>query len=330
MGSTSSKSNSRMMRIFIGYDGSSCADSALDDLQRAGLPREADAFVLTVSEVWLPPPPRVERVQSHSGAAAAAVLERAPSVSFLPDEVLEASRELALKGAARLRSYFADWRVQAEAVAGSPAREVLKKANEWDSDLIVVGCQGCSGLGRFLLGSVSQKVVSEAPCSVRVARGTVWKQGSPVRMVIGLDGSLASQAAVTTVASRTWPMGSEVRIVAVEDKLGLLGRIAPHAAQRIENHHIEARAWLEGLAKAAAARLRTADLTVSSKIEIGDPKRILVSDAEEWGAECIFLGSSGSRNHVNSLLLGSVATAVVARAHCSVEILRARQSIERG
>ena len=45
------------MKILIGYDGSDCAESALDDLQRAGLPPEARALILSVAEVWLPPPP---------------------------------------------------------------------------------------------------------------------------------------------------------------------------------------------------------------------------------------------------------------------------------
>jgi hypothetical protein len=45
------------MKILIAYDGSDCAEAALDDLQRAGLPVEAEAQIITVAEVWLPPPP---------------------------------------------------------------------------------------------------------------------------------------------------------------------------------------------------------------------------------------------------------------------------------
>ena len=45
------------MKILIGYDGSASADAALDDLQQAGLPDECAALVMSVAEVWLPPPP---------------------------------------------------------------------------------------------------------------------------------------------------------------------------------------------------------------------------------------------------------------------------------
>lgn len=40
------------MKILIGYDGSGCAEAALDDLQRAGLPSEVEALVLSVTEVF--------------------------------------------------------------------------------------------------------------------------------------------------------------------------------------------------------------------------------------------------------------------------------------
>ena len=45
------------MKILIGYDGSECADAALDDLMQAGLPANVEAYILSVAEVWLPPPP---------------------------------------------------------------------------------------------------------------------------------------------------------------------------------------------------------------------------------------------------------------------------------
>jgi nucleotide-binding universal stress UspA family protein len=313
------------MKILIGYDGSTCADCALEDLRRAGLPRESEAVVLSVGEIWLPHPRKPQPVRSDARAPAAASVKAAPEADLGPADALEEARKLALNAIARLESYFTEWELRAEATSGSPAREILKKANEWSPDLIVVGCQGRSGLGRFLLGSVSQKVVSEARCSVRVTRGTAWKNGSPVRIVIGLDGSTPSQAAVRAVASRSWPMGSEVRIIAVEDQPGPLGRIAPGVANLTEGNHHEIRVWIEAFTEAATKQLRAAELAVSSKIEIGDPKQILVTDAEEWGADCIFLGSSGSGNHHQNIVLGSVATAVVARAQCSVEISRSKQ-----
>lgn len=45
------------MKLLIGYDGSRCSEAALDDLTHAGLPVKGEAMVISVAEVWLPPPP---------------------------------------------------------------------------------------------------------------------------------------------------------------------------------------------------------------------------------------------------------------------------------
>jgi nucleotide-binding universal stress UspA family protein len=78
------------------------------------------------------------------------------------------------------------------------------------------------------------------------------------------------------------------------------------------------------LLQTAAKKLTDAELTVTSKIEQGDPKHLLIAAAEEWGADCIFIGASCEPQSFERLLLGTVATAVVARAHCSVEVVRQR------
>ena len=67
--------------------------------------------------------------------------------------------------------------------------------------------------------------------------------------------------------------------------------------------------------------LRRAGLHATPVIVQGDPKRVLVEQAEEWDADCTILGAKG-HGRVARFLLGSVSAAVAARAHCSVEIVR--------
>ena len=301
------------MKILIAYDGSDCAMAALDDLCRAGMPREADATRLSVSEVWLPLP--------HNSITATSAMQsgfpRQSSPTAATAQPITEALALALQARSRLLSHFPAWNTNAEESAGSPAREILKRASEIAPDLIVLGSHGHSGLGRFLLGSVSQKVVNEAPCSVRVARGTVWKNGAPVRILLGLDGSSGSLAAVDVIAGRAWPIASEVRIVTIIDP-----RTIGSAPQTSTGPSCVADEHIHEFIRRAARKLADAELTVSSKIEPGDPKKLLVAAAEEWGAECVFIGASCDPSSVGRLLLGTVATAVVARAHCSVEVVR--------
>src|SRR5262245_4865505 len=70
-------------------------------------------------------------------------------------------------GSARVKSLFPEWEARAEYLTGLPADALVEQATSWNADLIVVGSQGRSALGRLFLGSVSRRVVTEAPCSVR-------------------------------------------------------------------------------------------------------------------------------------------------------------------
>jgi len=303
------------MKILIGYDGSEQADAAIDDLRRAGMPREADAMVVSVAESWFVAQLNSRRARADHSIGPAGTAARAELV-----DPFEEAQLMATRASERILSYFSEWHVLTEVVSGSPAREVLRKAMEWEPDLIVVGAKGRSAAPGSLLGSVSQKIVNEAACSVRVARGVPWKESSPVRMIVGLDGHPMSALAVEAVAKRPWPAQSQARIVTVVDSMAQLPPDVRPSAQPAESGYDP----MTGLAfvDAALKRLSEAELITSSKVEDGDPKQVLVADADEWGADCIFLGSACPEAGMATRLLGSVSAAVVTRAHCSVEVVR--------
>ena len=304
-------------KILIGYDGSECADAALDDLSRAGLPPDAEVQVLSVAEAWLPPPPpsAYEIVEQAREVEVPADLKR---VYARDSQAAKDARDLAERASARLRANFPDWTVFADSSCGSPAWELVFRADQWQPDLIVVGSHGRTALGRFVLGSVSQRVLAEARCSVRVARGRLEEPGTPVRIIVGLDGSEGSVAAVREVAARSWPAHSEVRLMVADDPLAIVGDLIPLPPAVTENE----RAWASGILADSAALLRPAKIKVTSQLREGDPKHELAKAAEEWGADCIFVGSTGFSNRLERFVLGSVSAAVAARAHCSVEVIR--------
>jgi nucleotide-binding universal stress UspA family protein len=83
-------------------------------------------------------------------------------------------------------------------------------------------------------------------------------------------------------------------------------------------------AWARKRVEASAETVRASGLVVSSVVKEGDPRQVLIDEAEQWEADCIFVGARGLRSF-ERFLLGSVSTAVVARAHCSVEVVRSGQ-----
>ena len=312
-------------RILIGYDGSRCADAALDDLTHAGLPDEAEAQILSIAEVWLPPPPPsiYEIVAQAEQAQSPEELQRGFAKGCV---AAKAALALAERARDRVVANFPNWKVTADSSCGSPASELMARADKWKPDLIVVGSHGRTALGRFVLGSVSQRVLSEALCSVRISRGRVEEPDSPVRIMIGIDGSPASVDAAREVASRCWPPQSEVKVVVVDDPLfpDFLGDLIPPVKKMIEEDRSQERAWVTEVSTEPIELLRRAGLEVSSELREGEPKKALPAAAEEWRANCIFVGSTGFSNRVERFVLGSVSAAVAARAHCSVEVVRSK------
>ena len=319
-----------MMKILIGHDGSQSADAALVDLQRAGLPDDAEALIVSVADVITVP------VTSDYEFAAEALMSRRVTAGLVHAErqrerVLSEAKHFADRARDRVRSYFPHWNVRAETLAGPAASELISKANEWRPDLIVVGSHGRSAVGRFLLGSVSKKVVTDSDHTVRVSRGNVERDlNKPPRLVIGVDGSSEAEQAIRTVGSRVWPYGTEVRLVTVDDRISpqRIAHILPTAAEMIGSSNERAARNAEQMAQWAADELSAIGLEVSISLKKGDARRVLIDQAKFWNADSIFVGGRRFNNALERFQLGSVATALVTKAHCSVEVVRNSASDE--
>jgi nucleotide-binding universal stress UspA family protein len=314
----------KIKKILIAYDGSGCSESALDDLIRAGLPGRVQALVISVAEVWLPPQ-NGNGNGNPSGIKFDSQTEQAVQKYYQKNKkILAEAGTYANHARQRLQAAFPHWNVQAVATYGSPAWEILARADEFKPDLIVAGSHGQSAISRFFLGSISQKILTEAYCSVRIARGRIEVDPAPGRLVIGFDGSHGAQAAVEAVASRSWPEQTEVRLIAATENItpSAIGRFIPPIVQIVEEVNKSEREWLEKLAENSLCTLRSKGLSADMQVRPGNPKRVLVEEAESWNADCIFVGANALGSRVERFLLGSTSAAVAARAHCSVEVVR--------
>ena len=146
-----------LQRILVPVDGSDASRRALFLAVKLARLAGARLTLLEVIEDFGPlpgyyeaPPPGVDRV------------------AWVAEQRLEALHpDLELDGI--------DWDRRVE--SGDPADRICAVAEEGAYDLIVVGSHGRSALGRFLVGSVSDRVVHHAPCSVTVVRGPVAGKG---------------------------------------------------------------------------------------------------------------------------------------------------------
>src|SRR5204863_2153146 len=129
----------KLKKLLIAYDGSPAAESAISDLFHAALPSHLDVVVMSVADVYLPPTSRLGE---------AAVPEFPPSlIQKAHDKALhevEVHRGLANRACGRIKSLFPKWNCASVAVGDSPGWGIVRKATEWNADLVVVGAQSHS------------------------------------------------------------------------------------------------------------------------------------------------------------------------------------------
>jgi nucleotide-binding universal stress UspA family protein len=304
------------MKILVATDGSKCADEAMEDLRRAGLPANSEAVVYSVADVWLPSGNVETGLPEELNEVAQKARARA-------EEALSIARTHAEAGASKLKELFPSWKVQADASADSPGWGIISRAEHWPADLVVVGSQGLSGIDKLIQGSVSQKVVTHAHCPVRIGRRPAEPQRKQIRLILGMDGSPSAMRAVDHVAQRTWPQDTQIQIIAIIDPRLSTAAISylPHAAHWIREGYQDEEIWIRNIVDKEANKLRERGLHVATFIKEGDPKLLLVEFSHEWQADAIFVGARGL-TRVERFLMGSVSGAVASRAHCSVEVVR--------
>lgn len=134
-----------------------------------------------------------------------------------------------------------------------------------------------------------------------------------MKILLAIDSSAASKAAVSEVAARPWPKGTIVHILcAVESNVfmeipPLIEKVTEIAYSSVKN---------------AAVELQARGLETLETVERGRPQTVITQYAKDWGADFVIVGSQGL-SALTRFLLGSVAQAVVRHAPCSVEVVRA-------
>jgi nucleotide-binding universal stress UspA family protein len=297
------------LKILIGYDGSKDAKATLKDLARAGLPAKAQALVLTVTMPWEPGGPWGRKPVNREASRIAA-------------ESLSQAADLAEEAAGILRGLFPGWTVSTDSVIDSPAQGLLTRAESWKPDLMVLGRHGRTALGRLLMGSVSQKVMHHAQADLRIVRPRKREDRKAPRVLVAVDGSEGSDRAVAAAASRMWPKGTRIRVLAALDGVGLLDALGALRKSRVAGGSgTPGKDWVERKSDAAVSRLAAAGHKAEPKVLVGDPRIVILREAREWEADCIFLGSRGL-DAVERFVLGSVSSSVATHAPCTVEIVR--------
>lgn len=150
-----------------------------------------------------------------------------------------------------------------------------------------------------------------------------------MKILLPLDGSFFSDAAVAEVAARPWPVPTEVKIVtAFQVPITPSPEVWTISDEYYPALEQVAREQSQSIVNAAVAKLRDAvpqSVSLTGEILNGPPREVILEEADRWNADLIVMGSHGY-GPWQRLLLGSVSQAVVSHANCSVEVVHRPRS----
>lgn len=155
-----------------------------------------------------------------------------------------------------------------------------------------------------------------------------------MKILLAIDGSACSEAAVKEVAGMPWPAGARVKVLSAATVPRSTAPDPLHVAARMRLELLETEQnRLRDIVTRTAGWLRDNAVEKSLQIETavieGEPKAVIIEQAEQWGADLIVVGCHGYGS-VKRFLLGSVSLAVAVHAPCSVEIVRHHHRDESG
>lgn len=207
--------------------------------------------------------------------------------------------------------------VTTDVVDGTPAVRIAEHAADRDADLIVVGRQGVTGLGKRLLGGVTERILGRSDTPVLVVPGgDVEAEVAPdyPRVLLPTDGSDAADAAVPHGAAIARTFGSAVHVLNVVDLQAAggvfsAGGLEPEFVDRLERRGRDAVDTVTDDLEATAPNVE-----VHTAVERATPRggvAARVRDyADEHDIDLVVMGASG-RSNLNRQLLGSVASTVL-------------------
>jgi len=152
--------------------------------------------------------------------------------------------------------------------------------------------------------------------------------GAVMKILIAVDDSQWSQAAIDFVEVMTWPARTELIVLsaaapmhsayAYQDYPEVAPVMTPEMLEQQRKHH-------EDIAKRYAGQLEGSSHTIRSMAVAADPREAIVDLATREGVDLIVVGSHG-RTGLKKLVMGSVSSHVIAHAPCSVLVVKLPKS----
>ena len=198
-------------------------------------------------------------------------------------------------------------------------RTVLTYADEQGVDAIVMGTHGRTGVGRLLIGSVTEQLLRESTVPVVTVREKTTVEWPFEDVLVPIDGSASAHAALSEAIELAKQTDAAVHLVHVVDTGLVTGDVdGGLVLEALEE------AGEQALDIASDRVAQSAVTTVEASVVSGSPSTAICAYADERDVDAIVMGTHG-RTGVERVLLGSVAEGVIRRSELPVFAIKAAQ-----
>jgi len=294
-----------LKRIVVGVDFSEENAVAVREAMRLARDRDVEVVLTHVGSVerdspWLP--------NAAARAWAEILAENAKQNRVRLDEL----RESVLDQGTSVKTLIVD---------DGPAEGVTAAAKEADADLVVVSTHGRTGLRKFLLGSVAQRVVRICERDVLIVRkdGDADTNGYR-KILVPTDFSAHADAALRRALAVAAP-GASIELVHFWQLPVVVG--GGYGESALLTHAGDHRAAVDVEGEKLVEKYKNENVEVTFQALESGAAHGVVDYAARNGHDAIIIGSHGRRGF-RRLLLGSVAEATVRHAPCSVMVVHLR------
>ena len=307
------------MNVLLAVDESSDVKGAAQVLSRLQLPADSNLYLLHVNPLdeWL----RLGTAGHSLHIVEQINTSRAAAADRMRDALSQMENTF-LKPGLAVHSLVTD---------GVPGAEILRILAEYHIDLVVLGTRRRSQISSFLLGSVSEWVLNEAPCSVLIVRGKTRtrKITQGLNILMATDGSPDAKDAIEFVERLNLPPSTVLTLLHVVRKkvyqtaqLVTTADIQPDTFKKLAEDLLKTRGR-EGatLLETTRKALNRPGLKIVENLAFGHEADEILKAAKRTRADLVVMGSRGLTG-LRRFLLGSVSNKVTRHAACSVMVVR--------
>jgi nucleotide-binding universal stress UspA family protein len=219
-------------------------------------------------------------------------------------------------------------KVDSVITVGDPAEEIVEYASKQDIGLIVMSTHGRSGIKRWAMGSVADKVLraTSQPIALIRAKGArpdmLGERTILSKLLVALDGSKESEAVIPYIEELASKLQAEVillQVIAPDYHIYAAGgpEYGVYAEQQIESMKKFARDYLEEI----ITGLKQREVTAKAEIVLGTAAETIINFADQTNASLVAMTTHG-RSGVSRWAIGSVAERVMRAGNTPLLLVR--------